>query len=212
MSTLRIGHHAFTGPLPPELGNLANLRSLIIAQAQGEQSRDGIGLTGAIPHELGKLDSLEKLWLDSNHLSGRVPAELGSLARLRDLRIGNNELEGRVPNTFLSLDLEQFQWQKNPLCLPATPAFETWRGRIRTAIGPYCAASANVAAEWASGFGIVTNPTSVEPLDRCTALSGPGVTQTGTPTQAEHVVWTGAGGEVIRDASTGCSNYRPDQP
>ena len=212
LSTLRIGHHAFTGPLPPELGSLSNLRHLIIAQAQGDRSRDGIGLTGAIPEELGKLNSLEKLWLDSNHLSGPVPAELGGLAGLRDLRLGNNDLEGRVPDTFLNLDLEQFQWHNNPLCLPATPAFEAWRGRIRTAIGAYCAASATATAEGAGGLQTTTNPISVELLARCTVLSSPGITETGKPKQAEHVVWTGAGGEVIHDASTGCPSHRPDPP
>ena len=210
--TLSIGHHAFTGPLPAELGNLSNLRHLIIAQAQGGQSRDGIGLTGAIPEELGKLNSLEKLWLDSNRLSGLVPAELGSLAGLRDLRFGNNDLEGRVPDTFLALDLEQFQWHNNPLCLPATAAFTAWRGRIRTAIGPYCAAGATAAAEGTGGLRIVANPIPVEPLARCTAILGSGVTETVKTMQAERVVWTGAGAEVIQDTSIGCPSHGHDPP
>ncbi len=209
---LRIGHHAFTGPLPPELGNLSNLRHLIIAQAQGGQSRDGIGLTGAIPEELGKLNSLEALWLDSNHLSGPVPAGLGSLARLIDLRLGNNDLEGRVPDAFLDLDLEQFQWQNNPLCLPATPAFRAWRGRIRTAIGPYCAANTIAAVEGARGPWTIASPISVEPLARCKAPWRSANTETGKPGQAERVVWTGGGGRVMHDPSIGCPSHRPGPP
>ncbi|MYA42704.1 MAG: hypothetical protein F4087_01420 [Gemmatimonadetes bacterium] len=212
LSTLRIGHHAFTGPLPPELGNLSNLRHLIIAQAQGGQSRDGIGLTGAIPEELGKLNSLEALWLDSNHLSGPVPAGLGSLARLIDLRLGNNDLEGRVPDAFLDLDLEQFQWQNNPLCLPATPAFRAWRGRIRTAIGPYCAANTIAAVEGARGPWTIASPISVEPLARCKAPWRSANTETGKPGQAERVVWTGGGGRVMHDPSIGCPSHRPGPP
>ena len=207
---LLIGQHALSGPLPPELGNLSKLEKLVIAQWQGDQSRDGIGLTGTIPRELGQLTSLEELWLNSNHLSGTVPPEIGNLAGLRELLLDHNELEGRVPDAFLNLDLERFQWHNNPLCLPATPAFQEWRGRIRLTEGPYCGAGA--AAAEGTGVLQITKPIAVEPLVPCTVLSGSGTTGTGKPRQAEHAVWTGAGGEVIHDASIGCPSYRPNPP
>ena len=182
---IRIGHHAFTGPLPPELGNLSNLEELTVAQAQGDQSRVGIGLVGAIPPEFGNLIALKKLSLDSNHLSGTVPAEIGALTGLGQLFISNNDLRGRVPDSFLNLDLEEFWWHGNSLCLPDTPAFQAWRRGIRHTLGPYCTANAMTAAEGA--VQIVVQPIPNEPLERCTA-SGSGVTETGTPMQAEHVV------------------------
>ena len=162
---IRIGHHAFTGPLPPEFGNLSNLKSLIIAQAQGDQSRNGIGLTGAIPPELGKLSALKSIWLDSNQLSGTLPPELGSLADLKEVLIGHNDLDGRVPDSFLNLDLERFAWNNNPLCMPDTPAFRAWRGRIPATAGSYCKGSAIAAAR--SPRYSATQPITVEPLVSC---------------------------------------------
>ena len=55
-------------------------------------------LSGPIPPELGRLASLEKLWLNSNQLSGVVPAELGSLANLTLLYLDTNQLSGKLPS------------------------------------------------------------------------------------------------------------------
>ena len=66
-----------TGPIPPELGNLASLKYLNLA---------GTGLTGSIPPELGNLASLEWLALGANtRLTGPIPPELGNLASLETL-------------------------------------------------------------------------------------------------------------------------------
>ena len=202
---IRIGHHAFTGPLPRELGNLANLTSLIIAQSQGGQSRDGIGLTGPIPPELRKLTGLKVLSLDSNHLSGTVPPELGSLAELRELHISNNDLDGRVPDTFLNLHLDEFWWHNNPLCLPATPAFQGWRGRIRSTLGPSCAGSATAARR------IVTKSTTVEPVVPCRVLSDLGSNETGAREETENRILTGSGEEVSYGAASRCPGDPPDR-
>ena len=43
-------------------------------------------LSGPIPLELGNLDNLELLFLDSNQLSGSIPLELGNLDNLQSLR------------------------------------------------------------------------------------------------------------------------------
>ena len=50
-----------TGTLPPELGRLAELRTLVISWS--------LDLRGPIPPELGNLKKLEVLALDNNHLS-----------------------------------------------------------------------------------------------------------------------------------------------
>ncbi|CAN0389932.1 unnamed protein product, partial [Ectocarpus sp. 13 AM-2016] len=51
----------FTGPIPPELGNLAALQRLSLCSN---------GLGGAIPAQLGALNKLEWLDLSNNQLSG----------------------------------------------------------------------------------------------------------------------------------------------
>ena len=88
LEVLWLQRNGLTGPIPPELGNLANLRDLFLS---------GNGLSGAIPPELGKLDKLEDLWLGGNELSGPIPPELGSLANLQILALGPNELSGPIP-------------------------------------------------------------------------------------------------------------------
>ncbi len=61
--------HGLSGPIPPELGNLTNLRSLRL----GDNN-----LSGPIPPELGNLTNLTGLHLSNNNLSGPIPPELGT--------------------------------------------------------------------------------------------------------------------------------------
>ena len=102
LTTLNLGGNNLTGAIPPELSSLANLRELLLW---------GNELTGLIPPELVRLANLRSLQLDSNSLTGAIPLELGSLANLRTLILGNNKLTGSIPPelgglanlTFLSL-------------------------------------------------------------------------------------------------------------
>ena len=88
LESLDLGSNALSGPLPPELGELASLKALILL---------GNNLTGAIPAQLGALASLERLYLSSNELSGPIPPELGDLANLEALILGGNNLTGAIP-------------------------------------------------------------------------------------------------------------------
>ena len=77
-----------SGSIPPELGDLANLRDLYLY---------GNNLSGSIPPELGDLSNLENLYLHGNNLSGSIPPELGDLSNLRDLWLHGNNLSGSIP-------------------------------------------------------------------------------------------------------------------
>ena len=77
-----------TGEIPPELGNLTNLRELNL------QSNN---LSGKIPPELGNLANLVKLNLRSNALSGEIPPELSNLINLTELDVANTQLSGFIP-------------------------------------------------------------------------------------------------------------------
>ena len=91
---LYLNKNELSGTIPAELGNLSNLRELHLGGNQ---------LTGAIPAELGNLSNLVRLFLWPNQLSGTIPAELGNLSSLRFLNLGRNELTGAIPAELGSL-------------------------------------------------------------------------------------------------------------
>ena len=73
-------------------------------------------LSGEIPEELGGLANLELLWLSGNRLSGEIPQELGSLLSLRWLTLRNNQLTGEIPVEFGGLgDLRSIILSQNQL-------------------------------------------------------------------------------------------------
>ena len=80
--------HGLTGPIPPELGDLANLEVLNL------WSND---LSGPIPAELGNLSNLTALRLGKNYLTSPIPPELGNLHKLRDLNLSEADLGGPIP-------------------------------------------------------------------------------------------------------------------
>ena len=77
-----------TGPIPAWLGDLTNLRWLILG---------GNGLTGEIPPELAGLSNLTSLDLRSNGLTGEIPPELAGLSNLQRLYLNHNQLTGEIP-------------------------------------------------------------------------------------------------------------------
>ena len=58
---------------------------------------DNLNLTGHIPTEIGKLNSLSALNLGDNELNGRIPTEIGKLVNLIDLNLSDNQLTGEIP-------------------------------------------------------------------------------------------------------------------
>ena len=73
-------------------------------------------LSGQIPAELGKLDSLQGLSLHRNDLTGPVPPQLGNLANLERLSLHGNDLSGAIPARLGNLaNLERLSLHGNDL-------------------------------------------------------------------------------------------------
>ena len=112
VAALWLGWNQLTGQIPPELGNLVNLRELSLRHNQ---------LAGTIPAELGNLTNLRQLWLGSNQLTGAIPPELGNLSNLQGLRLSDNGLTGIIPPELSDLtSLWTLQLAGNELtgCIP----------------------------------------------------------------------------------------------
>ena len=88
VTVLELWDNNLKGPIPPELGKLANLTSLWLGQND---------LTGPIPTELGDLSRLASLSVGSNKLTGLIPPELGKLSNLRYLGLSFNDSMGPIP-------------------------------------------------------------------------------------------------------------------
>ena len=93
MTEIDLSHNQLNGRLPPELGDLDQLRQLHI---------DGnSNLSGVIPREFGRLTQLRRLSLEYNGLSGPIPHEIGLLPRLESLELERNSLSGEIPPSIM---------------------------------------------------------------------------------------------------------------
>lgn len=89
ISKLEFSHpNGLSGHIPPDLGNLFNLKYLVLSYND---------LFGNIPSELGRLAHLEVLELVYTKLSGPIPPELGQLTRLKYLDLFRTEVSGNIP-------------------------------------------------------------------------------------------------------------------
>ena len=94
LRSLDMSYNQLSGPIPATLGDLSDLEALIFVQT---------GLTGAIPAELGRLSNLRDLGLSSNQLTGEIPPELGGATALTNLALSSNRLTGQPPSQLGSL-------------------------------------------------------------------------------------------------------------
>ena len=92
--TIHLIDRGLTGTIPPELGQLTELKGLYLYTSPGPRTNF---LTGPIPPEIGGLSKLEVLDLNGNLLSGSIPEELAQLEHLRSLGISGNFLSGCIP-------------------------------------------------------------------------------------------------------------------
>lgn len=97
--SLNLTTAGLTGMVPPELGDLSELRFLHLY---------GNDLNGEIPSQLGRLSYLDTLDLGDNQIVGPIPPELGQLSRLASLDISANQLTGTVPDELGNL--EMLEW------------------------------------------------------------------------------------------------------
>lgn len=81
-------NQTFQGPIPPEIGNLSELKGLILSFGS---------IPGTIPPEIGQLNQLEELSLAYNNLVGTIPSEIGDLKNLKKMRLHGNQLTGTIP-------------------------------------------------------------------------------------------------------------------
>ncbi len=162
ITSLRLNGNALSGPIPPELGDLASLEGLYL---YGENA-----LSGPIPPELGDLASLEELFLSENNLSGPIPPEFGDLASLKGLSLSENNLSGPIPPELGDLaSLEGLWLSENALSGPIPPEFGDLASLKRLYLfenalsGPIPPELGNLASlEWLSLFG---NPELCAPAD-----------------------------------------------
>ena len=107
LRTLSLEYSELNGHIPPELGNLANLETLDLSWNV---------LTGSIPPELGNLANLETLDLSDNLLTGSIPPELGNLTNLRRLFLSENRLTGCIPSALRDVEKNDLGHLRLPDC------------------------------------------------------------------------------------------------
>ena len=118
LQSLVIRYDGLTGSIPPELGNLTNLSALVLQNNQ---------LTGSIPSQLGSMTALQQLGLEWNQLSGSLPASLGNLTNLYGLYLNYNQLSGSLPASLGNIsDLLALQVSYNQFSGSLPPEFSSF--------------------------------------------------------------------------------------
>ncbi|PHT84967.1 Leucine-rich repeat receptor-like serine/threonine-protein kinase BAM2 [Capsicum annuum] len=93
--SLNITNVPLFGTIPPEIGLLDNLESLMIF---------GDNVTGTLPLEMSQLSSIKYVNLSYNNFSGPFPSEiLLGLVNLESFDIYNNNFTGELPTEFVKL-------------------------------------------------------------------------------------------------------------
>lgn len=116
VTELRLQNNRVGGEIPAELGQLTNLRRLLLYRDFWHSVWYSNPIRGEIPVELGQLTNLEELNLTENDLSGEIPAALGQLSNLKELLLSNNDLSGNIPAALGQLsNLKRLHLARNDL-------------------------------------------------------------------------------------------------
>ncbi|MBA0837982.1 hypothetical protein Goarm_010089, partial [Gossypium armourianum] len=89
LTNLSLLGNRLSGPIPPEIGDIATLLNLVL--------EDNL-LGGSLPSNLGNLGRLDRFLLSGNNFTGRIPESFGNLKNLTDFRIDGNSLSGKMPD------------------------------------------------------------------------------------------------------------------
>ncbi|XP_050220232.1 probable LRR receptor-like serine/threonine-protein kinase At3g47570 [Mercurialis annua] len=84
-----MGHNLFHGTIPFSIGNLQNIRILVL-----EDNR----LSGQIPSSIGNLSNLYQISIAQNKLEGNIPVSITNCQNLQYLDISDNNLNGTIPD------------------------------------------------------------------------------------------------------------------
>lgn len=106
LKSLELHINQLTGSIPDALKNLVNLENFNVSQNL---------LTGSIPKWIGNCEHLRSLNLELNNFSGEIPSELGQLSELEDLRLrgiyrSNIRITGEIPKSFGELKNLRVLW------------------------------------------------------------------------------------------------------
>ncbi|XP_044963433.1 putative receptor-like protein kinase At3g47110 [Hordeum vulgare subsp. vulgare] len=86
---LDLSYNSLSGPLPNEVGSLANLNLLVLSGNQ---------LSGKIPDSIQNCMVLEQLFLDNNSFEGNIPQSLTNIRGLSILNLTMNKFSGNIPD------------------------------------------------------------------------------------------------------------------
>jgi PKD repeat protein len=113
------GSNDLVGTIPPELGNLTNLKGLLL---------DKNHLSGSIPPELGNLVNVTQLWIDGNQLKGEIPTGLTNLVKMSYIptctNIGYNALYTDDNTLRLFLNKKDPGWDTTQTTAPSDVSAE----------------------------------------------------------------------------------------
>ncbi|MCF8359351.1 MAG: gliding motility-associated C-terminal domain-containing protein [Prolixibacteraceae bacterium] len=107
VSGIRFDQNNLVGYIPPEIGNLEKLNTLILSNNQ---------LSNPLPDELWTLENLDTLTINMNHFPGPIPDEIGNLTNLKHLDLHFCSFSGSIPEEISSLtNLTFLDFRQNQL-------------------------------------------------------------------------------------------------
>ena len=104
--------------LPPEIGQLTQLKKLILGKYELDEDGDILSFIGneisALPAEIGLLTQLEELQIFANQLTN-LPTEIAQLTNLQTLNLGSNQLSSIPAEIFQLTNLQELDLCGNEL-------------------------------------------------------------------------------------------------